>query len=161
MLLEGGLFVKEPRGLNPFTPTRVVTGALLLWALVYLWGVRELDIGTIESPGAGAFPIVVGIALLLLSLAVLIRVSSSQEKWIIKTKDPLYLILGLIVASASLPYLGYLITMFCLIFFSLRVVEDTDWVPSLITSIILPSVSYYIFVYWLKIQLPKGILGIF
>jgi hypothetical protein len=53
------------------------------------------------------------------------------------------------------------LTMLGFMFFMTKVIGARRWANAILFSVITTSVSYLLFVYWLKIFVDKGILGIY
>jgi putative tricarboxylic transport membrane protein len=58
------------------------------------------------------------------------------------------------------PTLGFAVTVALLTFFVLTVVERRRFVPSLVVTVLTAALIHGVFVAWLNVALPKGILGI-
>ena len=66
------------------------------------------------------------------------------------------LILGYILVVERM---GFLLTGFLFLFVILKVVEKLSWEKAIFVPICTLSVSYFLFIFFLKANLPKGILG--
>jgi uncharacterized membrane protein len=67
---------------------------------------------------------------------------------------------ALIVAVLLVPLLGFLVSFFLLSLFISAVVERRRWIPSLIVSFLAVAAVYGIFIGFLGVPLPTGLLGI-
>lgn len=67
---------------------------------------------------------------------------------------------ALVVACLLVPVLGFLVSFFALSLFISAVVERRRWIPSLIVSFLTVAAVYGIFVGFLDVPLPTGLLGI-
>jgi hypothetical protein len=67
---------------------------------------------------------------------------------------------ALVVACLLVPVLGFLVSFFVLSVFISAVVERRAWIPSLIVSAVAIAAVYGIFVGFLDVPLPTGLLGI-
>jgi putative tricarboxylic transport membrane protein len=141
----------------------MVGGAFCVGALKY-----RLFKGGI--PGAGFLPFVAGVILIALSLVALVsairksnggKASSGQffphpDSW-----KKVSVALGALLAYwIALEHLGFLITTFLFLLFLLRVIDPIKWLWALSTAVLATAFSYALFDLWLRVQLPKGILGI-
>jgi hypothetical protein len=66
------------------------------------------------------------------------------------------LTLGYIVAVERI---GFLPTSFLFLFVILKVVENLSWKKAIFAPLCTLAVSYFLFIFFLKANLPKGILG--
>jgi putative tricarboxylic transport membrane protein len=122
-------------------------------------------IGTFRFPGSGFFPFWLGIILLILGLALLVVNHFPQKQTIrdlwkgAKWGQLVFVIVLTLTYSAVLDILGYLITTFLLLATLFCMGERKGiWVKTGIALIVV-LVSYVAFSHWLKVPLPKGILG--
>ncbi len=67
---------------------------------------------------------------------------------------------ALVVACLLVPLLGFLVSFFLLSLFISAVVERRRWVPSLIVSLVAVAAVYGVFVGFLGVPLPTGLIGI-
>jgi putative tricarboxylic transport membrane protein len=123
-------------------------------------------------PGAGFFPLLLGILLVILSLLDFIStlyevrrdaIKRSKEKFSPhpnSLKKVLYTVGALFVYGLVLEHFGFLVTNFLFILFLLRFVDPQKWAVSTSIAFAATAISYVIFNVWLRVQLPKGILGI-
>ncbi len=130
----------------------------------------QMPIGSLRAAGSGLFPLGLGILLMVLSSALIIKMlwgAEEQKKEDISADDepisPLQVIayLAIIVATTLLwEILGYAIVSFLLMLCLLRILGFKQWTLNLTVSLLTAAGSYTLFVYGLKIPLPKGFLGI-
>ena len=69
-------------------------------------------------------------------------------------------VVALVVAVLLVPLLGFLVSFFLLSLFISAVVERRAWIPSLIVSAVAVAAVYGIFVGFLGVPLPTGLIGI-
>jgi putative tricarboxylic transport membrane protein len=143
----------------------VVGGAFSVGALKY----RFFKGGI---PGAGFLPFLAGVMLMALSLVVLIsairvrrsnggKASGDQFFPHPDSLKKVSVALGALLAYwIALEHLGFVITTFLFLVCLLRFIEPQKWVVTLSTALLATAFSYALFNLWLKVQLPKGILGI-
>jgi hypothetical protein len=67
---------------------------------------------------------------------------------------------ALVIAVLLVPLLGFLVSFFLLSVFISAVVERRRWLPSLIVSFLAVAAVYGVFVGFLDVPLPTGLLGI-
>ncbi len=67
---------------------------------------------------------------------------------------------ALVVACLLVPLLGFLVSFFVLSLFISAVVERRAWLPSLIVSFVAVAAVYGVFIGFLGVPLPTGLLGI-
>jgi hypothetical protein len=145
---------------------QIVSAAFLLGVGIFFASrARNLDVGRIVQPGPGFFPFWLGVSLILLSLALIIRgfrakagtspVAQSLWKGILWKK--VILTLGaLLIYAFLLESLGYVLATFLLMFFLFRAIEPQRWPVVILGSIVTSLVTYVVFRLWLQVQLPMG-----
>jgi hypothetical protein len=130
----------------------------------------RMSIGTFRMAGTGMFPLFLGILLMILSAIFTIRILYKDRKTavekVVVSEDrgsPVQLILFLgtmVLATAFLNKLGYPLTSFLLMVALLRSLGVKKWIFNLMISFMTAGASYFLFVQWLKIPMPKGWIGI-
>lgn len=130
---------------------------------------HRLGVGSFRSPGPGFLPFFSSVFLGLLALALLIDsaratgVAAMPEEgtpsgsW----KSPARALAALSVYVVLLETLGFLLCTLGLIAFLLRVVERKSWPVAISTAVLAALGSVVVFQFWLKIQLPPGIVPIY
>ena len=130
----------------------------------------RMSIGTFRMAGTGMFPLCLGILLMILSAAFILKQFAqhkkmgTQKETVIKTPEAtkqMLLFLGILVLVTFLfNKLGYPLASFILLTALLRVLGVKRWIFNIFLSLITAGVSYFLFVQWLKIPLPKGWIGL-
>jgi putative tricarboxylic transport membrane protein len=149
--------------------TKITTaGAVaIFWVVVGVlacYGATQLGLGSVTDPGAGFIFFWSGLILMLLSLVVLLDAVRSAEPTIVEMGALNWTKIALILISLSsygflLERLGFVLTTFVFLSFLLGCIQGVTWGRSLATSVAATLACYGIFELWLKIRLPKGILG--
>jgi putative tricarboxylic transport membrane protein len=147
----------------------VVVVIFLFGGLTALLSLR-MPIGTFRMAGTGMFPLFLGILLMVLSAIFIVRIFYQDRKTtagkVVVSGDrnsPAQLILFLgtmVLATAFLNKLGYPLTSFLLMMALLRSLGVKKWIFNLILSLMTAGASYFLFVQWLKIPMPKGWIGL-
>ncbi len=131
----------------------------------------QMPIGSLRMAGSGLFPLGLGILLMVLSASLIIKVLWSAEEQ--KKKEDadaeeesisfpqVIAYLAIIVVTTLLwGIVGYTVVSFLLMLGLLRILGFKQWTLNLTVSFLTAAGSYALFVYALKIPLPKGFLGI-
>jgi hypothetical protein len=147
-------------------------GAILFFfgGLTTLLSLR-MPIGTFRAAGTGLFPLLLGIILMVLSGLFLLNLLLRKEKDLEKKEapveaaprslKPVILFLGMMaLATLFLNSLGYPLIAFLLMVSLLKILGMKRWSINILWSLTTAAASYFLFVQWLKIPLPKGWLGI-
>jgi hypothetical protein len=142
----------------------------LFWvgaSVLIILGSLRLQFGVPQNPGPGFLPFLVGLLLLILSLALLMR--SLRER---KEKEPAQARAGvknfklfgtvaaLLLFALIFPYLGFLLTTIPLMIFLSRAIGELKWKTSLAIGVLISFSMYILFKVWLKVQFPPGPWGI-
>lgn len=144
--------------------------AVVLLALASAYTLEALRLPGVKyavGPGPSFLPLLLGIALAALSLALLIgailkppetstgppaaRWSASWRIWVI--------LLSLVGYALVFERLGYLISTTLFLALLLAVIEPQRWLVVAGVPVASSVLSYLLFVRWLKIPFPKGPLG--
>jgi hypothetical protein len=142
---------------------------LLLIAGLICWGAFLLPYGNVRNPGPGFYPLWLGILLAAMSLALLWQSTRRKEgartlgdmlaekvRW----EKVLWVLIALVLYAALMNTLGFLIATLFLLAFLLRFIDPQPWRTVLLWTLIGSLGSYLIFEIWMKLRLPKGLLGI-
>lgn len=125
-----------------------------------------LKLGLWRHPGPGLFPFLVGCGMVLVStyqvIAQLLKESESVKFWPYPggVKRMIGLLLVLIFYAVTLKYLGYMLCTFVFFIVLFRTLGQKGWKYAILTSMTVSVISYMVFQIWLKINLPKGPLGL-
>ncbi len=143
----------------------------LFWGIIGLlaiFGSLSLGLGNLSEPGPGFFAFTAGSFVCLMALIVVLRASilrqdyqaSLSSLWKgVRWKRPIvvaFLIIGYILAVERI---GFLPTSFLFLFIILKGVENLSWKKAIFAPLCTLAVSYFLFIFFLKANLPKGILG--
>ncbi|MCX5907836.1 MAG: tripartite tricarboxylate transporter TctB family protein, partial [Deltaproteobacteria bacterium] len=129
----------------------------------------EVSLGSFSSPGSGLLPFLAALLLGIFSfiniIAVSRRAGNQNEKPIFPPAETnwrnLAVALGALVAFPfSLPVLGFNLTVFGFILFLSKTIEPSRWRRALLFALITTLCCHFLFVYWLKFVIERGIFGI-
>ncbi len=149
-----------------------IQGAIVffLFGLITVILSLQMPIGSFRAAGSGLFPLGLGILLMGLSFGFIGNViwSGTEDKQenVSATEDSVsglqvLIFLGVIVVTTLLwTTLGHTLVSFLLMLGLLRILGFKKWSLNLIVSFLTAAGSYALFVYALKIPLPKGFFGI-
>lgn len=142
---------------------------LLILAIFMCWGSLGLPYGSIHNPGPGFFPLWLGVILGLMSIGLLVTITLQKETAMsvreilaeeIRWKEVLLVIISLVLYGVLIDYIGYLLVTFLLMALLLRSVEPQPWMAVVGWALGGTLGSYLVFEVWMKLRLPRGILGI-
>jgi len=130
----------------------------------------RMPIGTFRIAGTGMFPLFLGILLMILSVAFILKIFFQGKAAEVKkepspesSESPLQMILFLgTMALATLFFnkLGYPLVSFLLMLSLLRILGIKRWGLNILISVVTAVGSYLLFVKWLDIPMPKGWIGL-
>jgi putative tricarboxylic transport membrane protein len=145
-------------------------GVVLLIISVFIcWGSIQMPYGSIHYPGAGFFPLWLGVILGAMSAGLILKATKQKQgaKMIrdllaekIYWRKALFVLIALIAYAYLLDLLGFLIVTFLFMAFLFWFIEPQPWKSIIGWALVGCVGSYLIFEVWLKLRLPKGFLGI-
>jgi glucan phosphoethanolaminetransferase (alkaline phosphatase superfamily) len=149
----------------------VIVGiVILLFGAVTTLLSLKMPIGTFRMAGTGMFPLILGIILMVLSGAFILKIffqgkgeQVKKEVSIESSASPMQLILFLgtmVLATLFFSQLGYPLTSFLLMVALLRILGIKRWGQNILISVVTAVGSYFLFVKWLDIPMPKGWIGL-
>ena len=143
--------------------TGLVAAVFLLTGVWICLEALQVPFGGLRMPGAGFFPLLLGVALSALAVMLFAVEWTSREVDSARiwpdTPDVLY-VTGILILSAWLfERAGFLISMAVFLAVSIKVLGRGKWLTALATAVIGSVSSYWVFGRLLQISLPDGILG--
>ena len=151
------------------SPQRGVRGDLAAGIVIVLiaslvgWQNRAYPIGSLADPGPGYVPLLLAVALGVFGVLIALRSGASPLfntiEWT-EARRGIVILIACGVAVFALERIGYRLTMVALLAFMLGVVERKRAIPTLLVSLGFAFCSYYLFATLLKVQLPRGPLGL-
>jgi putative tricarboxylic transport membrane protein len=142
----------------------LISGALLAALGVYIFlQARAWDYYTADGPGPGFFPSWYGVAMVVLSLALIVgRLRSASAGSSIdwpSARRAFSTWAAFAIAVALMGPLGFLISFALLTFFMVVVIFKRPLVTAGVTAVLTALGFYLIFPLALSIELPTGVLG--
>ncbi len=126
-----------------------------------------MPIGRLGEPGPGFLPLVIGILMGVLSLALFIRsyqagIREKKAFWADRKEWPKVIttILALLVYALALRGLGFALITLLLLIFLFKVIGELNWRISILGPLLTTSFFYVVFKIWLEVQLPEGPWGL-
>jgi putative tricarboxylic transport membrane protein len=145
----------------------VAPAAMMLGiSAVVLAGTRELPYWADFTPGPAFFPRWIAGAGVLLSLILLVQAwragSAARPEWPERAGAIRVLLTtgGLILCVPLAPYLGFVATTVVFMVGMMVGILRRRLLPSLLTAVGTGGLIYVVFIWWLKVALPAGPLGI-
>ena len=132
----------------------------------------SMPVGGFGSPGPGLFPMLVGAALILTAAACLVQnlvstkpaaasidQAAPPEKAAIEHGKAWLLVAALILYVVALKPIGFPVALTLLLMASVRIFGYRNWLRNLAISLLMTTIAYVVFIVWLKVPLPLGILA--
>ena len=126
-----------------------------------------IGVGTLGRPGPGLLSFGAGAVMGLLALAFLIGTflkgkasgePSGEAERGSHTATVVAICLSLFVYTIAVNWLGFVLATLMFVIFLFRIVETESWWRSLLKGVLVTAGNYLVFVVWLGIHLPKGVL---
>lgn len=144
-----------------------VTALLALALAIYIaFEGKAMGLGHASDPGSGYIQFWTGLIMAGLAITQLVHsLLPSADKYSlgsvfadIRWGKVLYVTALLVIYTALLEYLGFILATFILLVVLFKTVEPQGWVISIVGSAITTLVAWGVFVYWLGTQMPAGSL---
>ena len=136
----------------------VLTGLGLFIVIVSL----IIGFGTLQNPGSGLFPLLVGLLICVQNLIIFLK-NEYTEKNLALNYSEIKILLGmsitLILWIMLMPYLGYLLATFVIVFAFSKIMRLEGWRKPLLLSVGTTALCYLLFDVLLYLDLPRGFLG--
>lgn len=143
---------------------------IVLGSVVAIWS-STFPFGSSRNLGPAIFPFALGLVALLLGCIIYLQTILKQQDDPTFKLTPLIpnraalkrvaiVLLAMLIAAVFLETIGFVLTAFCLMLCLFRNVEPGQWKVDLFYVLIFTLGSYILFQVLLKVQLPKGYLGL-
>jgi hypothetical protein len=143
-------------------------GAVLL--LVFgVWyaaiALRNYPYWSATGPGAGFFPVWLGVAMVVLAALLLVRAARERDPgpaWVPRGRGAIRFlsVLGASVALvAFMPWLGMALGTALFLVAILRLLEGHSWTAAIGIAGGAAAVNWAVFTWWLRVPFPAGVLG--
>lgn len=144
---------------------KISSALLILLSFFIMFEARRYPFGTIDNPGPGFLPFLLGLILGGMSIVLLLKGWKGRGKQPTVTSWPereglmkiSSIFLMLILFTLFFEAAGYIINVFIFFLVMLRPIGRQKWAWSLTISIGATSISYLLFERWLMLPLPRGI----
>jgi putative tricarboxylic transport membrane protein len=144
------------------TNAALVPVVFLLVSLWICWEAMQVPFGSFRMPGAGFFPLLLGVSLGLLSLILLamnLYGGPSDVAQVTPSRPEVLYLIGAMFASVWLfEPAGYLLTMALFLGVTMKLLAKTRVIVAVIIALTGSVASYLLFNHVLMIALPSGIL---
>jgi hypothetical protein len=144
---------------------------VLLLGIIILWQGRHLSVGTLHAPGAGFFPLLLALLLIILSFFLVIPRTKDRTKTggedegqpglfsASRLGRVSMVFVALLLYFIFLEYLGFVIVSFLLMAFCFVWMARQRWYAALFWAFVSIGLAYLLFDVLLKSNLPRGVLG--
>ena len=142
------------------TVDRVSGAAFALFSGLVLWESSKIPFGTLADPGPGALPVLLGVTLLVCSLAVMFAGRSGERldsiEWL-EWRHAAAILGTLAFMALAMETLGYRVTIFSGLFVLVAFMERKGMLAASIFAAAFAFGTYGLFHTLLHVQLPRGI----
>lgn len=114
----------------------------------------QYGLGTLTSPGVGAWPLIVGCAIAALSLWTLFKELKTPSAGSFNYARPLVLWALIALAAFSMNYISFLASCGSVLSVAFKFIGKISWIKSLLISICITAIVYIIFANLLSVPLP-------
>jgi putative tricarboxylic transport membrane protein len=152
---DGRLGIHD-RARAAFIPT-----VFLLVALGICLEALQVPFGSFRMPGAGFFPLLLGIVLAILALVLLATnlLGHGETPTVGRSRAEIFGLIGAMFVSVWLfERAGYLLTMVLFLAFTIKVLGKTGWTVAVVAALTGSVASYVLFGRVLAIAIPAGFL---
>jgi putative tricarboxylic transport membrane protein len=133
--------------------------------LFFCAGALRYKLMHLGAYGPGFYPFIMGCVLVALSAGlVILSYKTRNEDGAQAGSAPrgirkiILVLIAVFGYGAALPFAGFLLTTFLLLVILLRYIEPVRWTVVIGMALVTTLASYALFVRWLGVQMPRGIL---
>jgi len=136
---------------------------VLLLGLAVIYFSSQLEYYSEYGPGPGFLPLWVGIIIAGCAIYVIIDVLKKHHKigtfFKPRTKLGLHVLVIIFITFLLLPLLGFSIGLALFVGITMRIMGKHRWLSCSLTAVVTAICIHLIFVSWLTIPLPQGLIG--
>ncbi len=142
---------------------------ILLGLTISIWS-ATFPFGSLKAPGPAFLPLTLGLILILLGSILFLQTITPKEgspKGTFVSLIPeraafirvAFSLGGMLLSAIFLEFLGFILTVFCLILFLMRAIEPQKWRVAIFYALVSALSSFIVFQVIFKTSLPRGFLG--
>jgi putative tricarboxylic transport membrane protein len=151
----------DPRARERVTAS-VVAAVFLLVGVWICVEALQVPFGSLRMPGAGFFPLVLGVvlgalAVILFGTDLASPAAGSTRIWP-ERREVLYVLASLIAAVWLFDRAGFLLTMALFLGVSIKVLGHMSWLTTVVVAVVGSVTAFWVFGRLLQINLPGGLL---
>ncbi len=136
---------------------------VLILGLAVIFFSSQLTYYSEYGPGPGFLPLWLGVALIGCAIFVIVNVVKKHDKigtfFKPRTKLGLHVLIIIFITFLLLPFLGFSIGLALFVGIAMRIMGRHRWVSCSLTTVVTAICIHLIFVSWLTIPLPQGLIG--
>lgn len=125
----------------------------------------KLKLGSLEKPGPGLMPFLLGVSLSICSIPIIVRsflAIKGKEKqegiWSgVEFKKLILVVVPLLVYIVLLEKIGFVLITFPLLLIFFKIIDSRKWRWAFTASVLTVLISFFLFVVFLKVELPRGL----
>jgi putative tricarboxylic transport membrane protein len=137
--------------------------AVLILGLAVVFFSSQLTYYSEYGPGPGFLPLWVGVVLIGCAIFVIINVLKKHDKigkfFRPRTKLGFQVLIIIFTTFLLLPFLGFSIGLALFVGITMRIMGKHRWISCSLTAVVTAICIHLIFVSWLTIPLPQGLIG--
>jgi putative tricarboxylic transport membrane protein len=136
---------------------------VLILGLAVIYFSLELEYYSEFGPGPGFLPLWIGVVLIGCAIFGIINVLRKHDKigtfFRPRTKLGLRVLIIIFIAFLLLPLLGFSIGLALFVGITMRIMGKHRWVSCSLTAVVTAICIHLVFISWLTIPLPQGLIG--
>jgi putative tricarboxylic transport membrane protein len=136
---------------------------VLILGLAVIFFSSQLSYYSEYGPGPGFLPLWLGVVLIGCAIFVIMNVLKKHDKigsfFKPRTKLGLHVLIIIFITFLFLPFLGFSIGLALFVGITMRIMGRHRWVSCSLTAVVTAICIHLIFISWLTIPLPQGLIG--
>lgn len=127
----------------------------LIGATIAIYSYSNYPVGSVSRMGAGMFPAMLGLALVAVAAAMIVRsLKAPREAIVINLRAGATVLLSLVLFAVLVPLFGIVPALLVLVLLSSYAVPGRQLVPTLIFAAVVTAGISFLFVYVMNLHLP-------
>ncbi len=146
--------------MKKYIPAIIPVASIIASIYWIVMGFTKYGFWVRRGPGGGFLPIIGGIIVLVFSILLLLSHRKNKDDKVEFSWLAFLAPAGLLALVLCSYLLGMIISMALYIFLWLFICEKYKWTKSALISFCTVAIIYAIFIVWLSVPMPKGVLGL-
>lgn len=140
---------------------KITSSFWFLFGLYITINAYTFGIGSLSNPGPGFIFFLTGTFIAILSIIIFFK--KKREKKLISWEGVRWgkmvsVVISLVIFTYLFERIGYMLSILFLMLYLFKGIEPQKWRTAITSAVLTCGLVYFVFIFWLKCQFPRGVL---